>query len=120
MIRHRLLPLLTSACLAVVASSAFAKEGEDLNVHNKTGHTVDVFLLQDDHPHLDPAAGVQFAHLGNGDSAVAHVPNCKFGILLVDHEDVWHAELHDCTSTDLTFTMDTGHAKREHGDHPAH
>ncbi len=25
---------------------------------------------------------------------------------------VWHAEFHDCHSTDLTFTMETGHAKK--------
>ena len=115
--RHRLLSLAASLGLLLAANLASAKEGEDLNVHNKTGHTVDVFLLQDDHPHLDPAEGVQFAHLANGESAVAHVPACHFGILLVDHEDVWHAELHDCNSTDLTFTVDTGHAKREHHEH---
>jgi hypothetical protein len=114
MSRTKMLLLVASLGLAYAGATAFAEDGEALNVHNKTGHTVDVFLLQDDHPHLDPDEGVQFAHLANGESAVAHVPHCTFGVLLVDHEDVWHAELHDCHSTELTFTMDTGHAKREH------
>jgi hypothetical protein len=114
MTRWKLPTLVASLGLAYAASTAVAKEGEDLNVHNKTGHHVTVFLLQDDSPHLDPDEGVQFATLGDGESAVAHVPTCHFGILLVDNEDVWHAELHDCHSTELTFTKDTGHAKREH------
>jgi hypothetical protein len=43
---------------------------------------------------------------------VAHVPHCTFSILLVDHQDIWHAEFHDCHSTDLVFHSDTGHAKK--------
>ena len=89
-------------------------EGEELNVHNHTGHEVVVFLFQDDHVHLDEGGGTQLAHIKDGESAVAHVPNCKFSILLVDHDDVWHAELHDCSSTELTFSTDTGHAKKKH------
>jgi hypothetical protein len=107
--------------LALAAAGAFTlagvshaaeHEGEEMNVHNKTGHEVLVFLFQDDHPHLDEGGGTQIADLKNGESAVAHVPSCKFAILLVDHEDIWHAEFHDCHSTDMTFTMTTGHAKK--------
>src|SRR5258706_13348840 len=87
-------------------------EGESINVHNKTGHEVLVFLFQDADVHLNEEDGTQVAHLEDGESAVASVPYCTFSILLVDHEDVWHAEFHDCHSTDMTFTVDTGHAKR--------
>lgn len=103
----------------LAAGSARADDGEALTVHNHTGHDVVVFMLQDDAPDLDPDDGVQVAAISDGDSAVAHVPHCHFGILLVDHEDIWHAEFHDCSSTDYTFTSDTGHSHREHhhGDH---
>jgi hypothetical protein len=88
-------------------------EGETIHIHNKTGHAVDVYLFQDDHPHLTPDGGIQEGHLKNGESASAHVPNCHFAVLLVDDEDVWHAEFHDCHSTDLTFSKDRGHSKRQ-------
>ena len=99
-------------CLGV--ARADEHPGEDMNVHNHTGHEVVVFMFQDANVHLDEGGGTQFAHLKDGESAVAHVPNCTFGIVLFDHDDVWHAEFHDCHSTDLTFTKDTGHAKRAH------
>jgi hypothetical protein len=112
-----------AVAFAAVASLGFGRlahanseehEGEELNVHNQTGHEVVAFLFQDDHPHLDEGGGTQFAHLKSGESAVAHVPNCHFGILLVDADDIWHAEFHDCHSTDLTFKTDTGHGKKGH------
>jgi hypothetical protein len=114
-LRHSFLALAFAAVGAFTlagVSHAAEHEGEDMNVHNKTGHEVLVFLFQDDHVHLDEGGGTQVAHLNNGDSAVAHVPNCKFSIVLFDHDDVWHAEFHDCHSTDMTFTMETGHAKK--------
>ena len=101
----------------LAAGNARANDGEDLTVHNQTGHQAVVFLVQNDAPDLDPDDGVQVAAIDNGGSAVAHVPHCQFGVLLVDHEDVWHAEFHDCHSTDFTFTSSTGHAKRDHHDH---
>ena len=116
-LRRSMLSLaLAAAGSFIFAGAARAEEhaGEDMNVHNKTGHEVLVFLFQDDHVHLDEAGGVQLASLHDGDSAVAHVPNCQFAILLVDHEDIWHAEFHDCHSTDMTFTKETGHAKKKH------
>lgn len=97
------------AALAGLGTTALAGDGEDLTVHNNTGHEVVVFLFQDAKVHLSSDGGTQFAHIKNGESAVAHVPHCNFGIVLVDHEDVWHAEFHDCHSTDYTFTKDTGH-----------
>jgi hypothetical protein len=116
--------LVTAAlALAFAAAGTFAlsglaaadkHEGEDMNVHNNTGHEVLVFMFQDDHPHLDEHGGTQFAHIKDAESAVAHVPNCKFGIVLVDHDDVWHAEFHDCHSTDMVFTKDTNHVKKHH------
>lgn len=116
-LRSSLLALgLVAAGSFAFSSAARAEEhdGEDMNVHNHTGHEVVVFLFDGDGVHLDEAGGTQFAHLKDGESAVAHVPHCKFGILLVDHEDVWHAEFHDCHSTEMTFTADTGHAKKKH------
>lgn len=99
---------------ALFSPAAMAAAGEDLKVINKTGRTVVAFLFQDDHPNLDPDEGVQFGVLKNGESAIAHVPNCTFEILLVDKEDVWHWELHDCKSPSITFTSTTGAGKREH------
>ncbi len=113
-LRSSLLAL--SLAVAVFALPAVSRadehEGEEVNVHNNTGHEVLVFLFQDAEVHFNEEGGVQFAHLADGDIAVAHVPNCTFSILLVDHQDVWHAEFHDCHSTDLTFDSDTGHARK--------
>jgi hypothetical protein len=109
-----LLTLTLSFGLVTLSSNVRADDGEALTLHNQTGHPVVMFVLQNDAPDLDPEDGVQAGEIANGGSAVAHVPHCHFGILLVDHEDVWHAEFHDCSSTDYTFTKDTGHAKREH------
>jgi hypothetical protein len=112
--------LTLAVAVVAVATFAFARvsradehEGEEMNVHNQTGHHVVVFLFQDANVHLNEQGGVQFGSLADGESAVAHVPHCTFSILLVDHEDVWHAEFHDCNSTDLTFHSDTGHAKKQ-------
>jgi hypothetical protein len=96
-----------------LASAASANDGDEINVHNHTGHAVFVFLFDDANVHTNEHGGVNFAQLKDGESAVARVPHCTFGILLVDHEDIWHAEFHDCHSTDLTFTKDTGHGKKQ-------
>ncbi|HJX82954.1 MAG TPA: hypothetical protein VJ723_01275 [Candidatus Angelobacter sp.] len=106
---------LAAVLLFMTPRSAHATWSADLNVHNETGHTVIAFLFQDGHAHSTEDGGVQFAVLKNHQSAVAHVPNCTFSVLLVDHEDIWHAEFHDCHSTDMTFTSTTGHG--HHGDH---
>ena len=98
----------------LTANGARANDGEEMTLHNHTGHPVVIFVLQNDSPDLDPDDGVQGAAMADGESAVAHVPNCHFEILLVDNDDVWHAEFHDCSSTDYTFSSDTGHAHREH------
>lgn len=117
------LALSFAALTAFTVSAAVADDhhdhdhaGEELNVHNNTGHEAVIFLFQDDHVHLDEGGGTQVAAIANGKSAVAHVPNCTFSILLVDHEDVWHAEFHDCHSTELTFTKDD----KRHAKKPAH
>ena len=105
---------LALTAVAGFGTTALADDGETLHVHNKTGHEVVVFLFQDAKVHLSSDGGVQFAHIKNGESADAKVPHCNFGVVLVDHEDVWHAEFHDCHSTDMTFTKDTNHAKKAH------
>ena len=116
------LALAFAALTAFTVSAAVADDhghdhaGEELTVHNNTGHEAVIFLFQDDHVHLDEGGGTQVAAISNGKAAVAHVPNCTFSILLVDHEDVWHAEFHDCHSTDLTFTKDD----KRHAKKPAH
>jgi len=113
-LRQSLLTLaLAAAVIALPAiSRADEHEGEEMNVHNNTGHEVVVFLFQDADVHTNEHGGTQFAHLADGESAVAHVPHCTFSILLVDHQDIWHAEFHDCHSTDLVFHTDTGHGKK--------
>lgn len=95
--------------LIAAAPVVKAADGEDLTVINKTGRTVTAFLFTDDAVHDDEHGGAQFGTLKNGQSAVAHVPTCKFSILLVDGEDIWHWELHDCTTPSITFTNNTGH-----------
>lgn len=108
--------------LALAAGTARSEAaGEDIKVHNNTGHEVAVFIFQEGGVHTDESGGTQFATLKNGESAVAHVPDCDFSVLLVDDEDIWHAEMHDCTSTDLTFNADTGHSTKpgEAGDDTA-
>ncbi len=113
-LKNTILSLATFGLSLLGSAPAHADAGETLHIHNKTGHEVLIFLFQDDHPHLSEDGGTQVGHLKDGESGDAHVPNCKFDILLVDHEDVWHAEFHDCHSTDLTFTTETGHAKKKH------
>jgi hypothetical protein len=97
--------------LALSVSST-AQAGTAMNIHNQTGHEVVVFLFTDGQTHTSGDGGIQAGHLVNGESVVADVPTCDFEVLLVDHEDIWHAEYHDCDSTDLTFTSDTGHGHR--------
>jgi hypothetical protein len=115
MILRRVFFALALAAVVGFALSGVARanEGEDMNVHNETGHTVAVFLFQDDHVHTSGAGGTQFAVLKNHESAVAHVPACHFAVVLVDKDDVWHAEFHDCHSTEMTFTSETGHTKKK-------
>lgn len=99
--------------LALVAGNARSETaGTDMNIHNKTGQEVAVFVFQEGGVHVDEAGGTQLAVLKNGESAVAHVPDCEFSILLADEDEVWHAEFDDCKSTDLTFNADTGHAMK--------
>src|SRR5258708_3894513 len=113
-LRNSLLALTfaAAAAFAFTGTSRADHDGEEMNVHNNTGHEVVVFLFNDAKVHVDEHGGVQFAHLHDGESAVAHVPHCTFSILLVDAHDVWHAEFNDCHSTDLVFHADTGHAHR--------
>ncbi len=111
-LRQSLLTLALAAAVIALPAVSRANDGEEMNVHNNTGHEVVVFLFQDADVHTNEHGGVQFAHLADGESAVAHVPHCTFSILLVDHNDVWHAEFHDCHSTDLVFHADTGHGKK--------
>jgi hypothetical protein len=113
--------ILIAAAFAAASTTSIAladdhagHDGEELNVHNNTGHEVVVFLFQDAAIHLNETGGVQVAAIHDKASAVAHVPHCTFSVVLVDHEDIWHAEFHDCHSTDMTFTKDTGHAHRKH------
>jgi hypothetical protein len=67
----------------------------------------------DDAVHHEGRGGHQEGHLEDGETGTAHVPTCKFAIVLEDGEDIWHAEFHDCHSTDLTITSSTGHEKKK-------
>ncbi len=101
--------LALAAAVALAGSSPMWAADSDMKVVNNTGHTVVAFVFTDDKVHESEDGGVQFGTLTNGQSAVAHVPTCTFSVLLVDHEDVWHAEFHDCNARTLTFTATTGH-----------
>jgi|SRR6185369_4310688 len=105
---------LTTLALVMPLRGLHANEGEEMTVKNETGHTVTAYLFTDDQEHDGDAGGVQFATLENHQSAVAHVPTCKFSIVLEDHADVWHAEFHDCHSNTITFTSTTGHTQHGH------
>jgi hypothetical protein len=100
--------------MSVAVPAARAADGEDLNVINKTGRTVTAFLFTDDRVHDDESGGVQFGTLKNGQSAIAHVPTCKFAVVLIDGDDLWHWEFHDCNTPSITFTSNTGHGQRHH------
>lgn len=108
-----LFTVIALTALLNVKASAQESNGGEINVHNFTGHNVLCFLFADGQVHLSEAGGVQFASLNNGESAVVHAPNCTFSILLVDHQDIWHAEFQDCNSTDITFKDDTNHTTRQ-------
>lgn len=114
-IRHALFGLALAACGSLsLTGASFAGDGEDMTLHNNTGHAVYVYLFQDADVHLNEKGGVKIQEglIADHGSAVAHVPHCTFSIVLIDKDDVWHAEFHDCHSTDMTFTKDTGHAHR--------
>jgi hypothetical protein len=113
-LRHWFIALATAGIFFLASLLRADTRGGNLNVHNHTGHEVLAFLFMDGSAHLDPAGGVQFAHLKDGESAVAHVARSPFAILLVDHDDLWHAEVNSLQMTDLTFTAGTGHAKKSH------
>ena len=112
-----------SAVAVALAGVVQAAGHEDhiMTIHNNTGHDVYVFLFLDDKVHTNETGGkapvdehgVQHGMIKNSESAEAAVPTCKFAVPLVDHEDIWHAEFHDCSSTDLEFTSDTGHGKKK-------
>jgi len=113
-LRHWYLALAAAGIFVFASLIRADTRGGSLNVHNHTGHEVLAFLFPDGSVHLDPAGGAQFAHLKDGESAVANVARSPFSILLVDHDDLWHAEIHNLQMTDLTFTAGTGHAKMGH------
>jgi hypothetical protein len=87
-------------------------DGEEINIHNKTGHEVLVFLFNDGLVHLNESGGTQIGHLMDGESLVAHVPTNEFSILLVDNNNIWHAEFHDFNTIDITFTANTGNERK--------
>ena len=101
----------------LVGASARVLAGQDhetLNIHNETGHKVAVFLFKGEAVHTnEKGADLQWGFLANHETKTADVPFCTFEVLLVDANDIWHAEVHDCHSTDMTFKADTGHGTRK-------
>jgi hypothetical protein len=98
---------------AITAKASAAAPKLDLEITNETGHTVVAFFFKDGVAHYNEKGGTQFGVIEDGHSAVAHAPNCNFSIMLIDHEDIWHAEFHDCDSTHYVFHKDTGHDKKK-------
>ena len=91
-----------------------AQDHESLALHNETGHDVFVFLFKGETVHTnEKGADVQWGLIKNGQSKTADVPFCTFEVLLIDKNDIWHAEFHDCHSTDFTFHSDTGHGAKK-------
>jgi hypothetical protein len=101
------LVLAFSAVLAFAASTA-----QVLQISNRTGHKVLVFLFSDGQIHTNPNGGVQIASLANGADFNATINANPFALMLLDGSDVWHAEFHDRTAKTIVFTKDTGHATR--------
>jgi hypothetical protein len=113
-IRHAVFGLAVAWCASVSVPRASLASSGSLNVHNQTGHTVNMFLFNDGNVHLTPAGGVEVkSALANGGNFVVHPSQCLFSLLLVDTTDGWHAEYHDCVATDLTFAPTTNHFKRQ-------
>ena len=100
-----------AACAGVLCAGR--GPGDVFQIVNQTGHTVTVYLFADGKAHTNPAGGVkaQATPLANGGTARASIQNCPFSILLVDGQDVWHAEIPDFSKAVQVFTKDTGHAK---------
>ncbi len=103
MTRPALLGMAVAACILSFAGHALA-DGENMNLHNKTGQTVAVFLFNDTNVHLSETGGVSQGTLANGASVVVHTTSCAFSILVINRTVGWHFEFHDCKSTDLTVT----------------
>jgi hypothetical protein len=95
---------LTLAGSTLAPGSARAEGGADLHVHNKTGHSVELWIFEDDKVHKTRAGGVHAGDLKNGETGVAHVKACHFAVVLFDHDEAYHAEFHDCSITDITIT----------------
>ena len=112
-LRRQLLALTFAVIAAVGLSRGVKAAQEDMHITNETGHTVAVFLFQDDKVHTNSTGGTQFGMLKDGESKIAHVPACKFSILLLDGQDIWHAEFHDCHSDEMVFHSDTGHGTKK-------
>jgi hypothetical protein len=99
--------------LAFCSGPVFADStGQVLQIHNQTGHKVAVFLFADGKIHTNANGGVQIATLENGGSFNANIKANPFSIMLEDQTDVWHVEFHDRVATDITFTKDTGHERK--------
>jgi hypothetical protein len=110
--------LAVAVTAAVAIGAAFGQleasgPTHEMYVHNHTGHEVQVFLFQDAQVHLDSEGGKEIGKMKDGDMLTAKVSKCTFSIVLIDKEDVWHAEFRNCDSTDVTFSEDTGHAQRQ-------
>ena len=101
-------------CTLMFGSSAMAQDstGGNVNVHNKIGREIDVFLFVDPYMHIYPDGGTQVAHIKDGESAVVHVSNCDFfSLLFVEEGNVWFAKFNDCVP-DFTATTDISFSRR--------
>jgi hypothetical protein len=97
---------LTAGFAAMLFSSApaAAGTGADLKIHNETGTNVEVYIFEDDAVHKNKANGLHSGDLKNHETGVAHVKACKFSVVLFHDSDAYHAEFHDCSTTDITIT----------------
>jgi len=90
--------------LSVPAGLPGADTVSHLTIKNNTNHTLHGVLWQgNDNVHANHNGPEwQYGTINAKGSAKADVPSCKFSFVLWDEKDLWHFEIHDCTSSTMT------------------
>ena len=101
--------VLALAFLTVTGTVGAADTSTHLTIKNNTAHVLHGVLWQgNDNPHQNHNGPEwQYGVLNPKASAKADVPSCKFSFVLWDDHDLWHFEIHDCSSPTLTINGDS-------------
>jgi hypothetical protein len=88
-----------------VPASFSAADSTKLTLVNKTKFNLTAVLWQgNDSPHMNHNGPEwQAGALAPNGRATAAVPSCKFSLVFWNDHDLWHYEIHDCTSATLTI-----------------